>query len=204
MDLYEKPLDTGLVCDLCKNKFHMLSKLGTKTICGNCDRKIRKNIFQEIDPMKLNFISHLEADMLIDIFFLSEELGWNCEFQKEIRAQSTICALEEYYDCPEGCGVMDGNNVECWNCKFSHSKSYVKYILDFALIRGDIKIDLELDGWHFHKDRRIEDKQRDNYMNSFGWITYRIPSKEIFKNKNQVIEELRKFIEKGDDDGEVS
>jgi len=40
--------------------------------------------------------------------------------------------------------------------------------LDIALFIDDIKIDIEYDGWYWHKDQQ-KDRRRDEFLKSQGW-----------------------------------
>ena len=73
--------------------------------------------------------------------------------------------------------------------------SVSKYFLDFAIL--DLKIDIEIDGQqHFRTNYAISyDLARDNFMINDGWSVYRISAKELFDDKDKVINEFIKFIQ---------
>lgn len=58
------------------------------------------------------------------------------------------------------------------------------YRLDFAIIRKlpghTIRIDVEVDGDAYHRDRALEDRRRDRALARKGWIVMRFMAKEVF------------------------
>ncbi len=58
-----------------------------------------------------------------------------------------------------------------------------RYRLDLAVVDGDLRIDVEVDGEHFHKDlsgeRCWEDLNRDQYLTQRGWIVLRFWAVEV-------------------------
>jgi very-short-patch-repair endonuclease len=57
------------------------------------------------------------------------------------------------------------------------------YRLDLAVVDGDVRIDIEVDGQHFHKDldgmRCFEDMMRDQYLGLRGWTVLRFWALEV-------------------------
>ena len=49
-----------------------------------------------------------------------------------------------------------------------------KVSLDCMTIVDDIKIDVEYDGWYYHKDTQVRDTRRDNFVKSQGYKILRI------------------------------
>ena len=72
---------------------------------------------------------------------------------------------------------------------------YSKYFLDFAIL--EIKLDIEIDGQqHFRNKETINhDKKRDEFLLNNDWQVYRISVKELYENKNNVLDKLILFIE---------
>lgn len=68
------------------------------------------------------------------------------------------------------------------------------YELDFALLEGDLKLNLEVDGVH-HTDQRgrqrRQDLQRDRILESLGWKVMRIPAWRCYMELGQVIDEIK-------------
>ena len=52
--------------------------------------------------------------------------------------------------------------------------------MDIAL--PDKKVDIEIDGEAFHKNKE-KDKQRDDFLKSEGWKVIRIPAKWVSNNE---------------------
>lgn len=73
-----------------------------------------------------------------------------------------------------------------------------KYELDFY--NEDYKIDVEIDGEQHYLDKRIfeSDKERNAYLESLGWIIFRIRWSEYqqlsLESKRSVIEDIRKLF----------
>lgn len=76
------------------------------------------------------------------------------------------------------------------------------YFLDFALSN---KIDLEIDGkQHKLEDRRAHDKIRDERLTNNGWKVYRIEWKSLPKNNEYIKNEIDKFLEWYQKEGQVA
>ena len=69
------------------------------------------------------------------------------------------------------------------------------------VIIDDIKIDVEYDGWYWHKDTKIKDTRRDNYVKSQGYKVLRIVAyedrlptvKELTESINVLLNDNRSF-----------
>jgi len=71
------------------------------------------------------------------------------------------------------------------------------YELDFALLEGDLKFNLEVDGVHHIDQRgrqRRQDLQRDRILESLGWKVMRIPAWRCYMELDQVVSEIRSNI----------
>lgn len=76
--------------------------------------------------------------------------------------------------------VLDNNNI-----KYEHNFPFFnKYFLDFYIVIGDKKIDLEIDGKQ-HKLRKEHDLQRDMFVKGHGVIVYRIDWNTINNEKGK-------------------
>lgn len=76
---------------------------------------------------------------------------------------------------------------------FSRQICFGNYILDFYSKK--LKINIEIDGeTHEYKER--EDKQRDNYVKSFGIKIVRITNEDVIKSYNFLEEYLNELIKK--------
>jgi very-short-patch-repair endonuclease len=69
-----------------------------------------------------------------------------------------------------------------------------KMNFDIALFYEDIKIDIEYDAWHWHKDNSIFDRRRDEYSKSQGWKILRILSGKKLPSKELLIDSINKLI----------
>ena len=72
------------------------------------------------------------------------------------------------------------------------------YFLDFKLERNGKLIDLEIDGkQHTYEDRAESDKIRDAFLESNGYIVYRVPWNEISSEHGKVLmqQKINDFIE---------
>lgn len=89
--------------------------------------------------------------------------------------------------------VLDNNKIQ-----YIREKKIDKYFLDFYITKNDSVIDLEIDGkQHKYEDRKISDKERDEYLQSIGILTYRIPWNSINKEEGKQLmkEKIDKFLE---------
>lgn len=68
-----------------------------------------------------------------------------------------------------------------------------KVSLDCMTIVNGIKIDIEYDGWYWHKDKQEEDKRRDFFVESKGYKVIRFIA---YENRLPTEEELRNAIHK--------
>ena len=66
-----------------------------------------------------------------------------------------------------------------------------KVSLDCMTIVDDIKIDVEYDGWYYHKDTQVRDTRRDNFVKSQGYKILRILA---YANRLPTMEELQDSI----------
>lgn len=62
--------------------------------------------------------------------------------------------------------------------------------LDCVIKIDNIKIDVEYDGWYWHKDRQKEDRRRDEYIKSKGYKILRIVSERSLPSMNLIKEEI--------------
>lgn len=79
---------------------------------------------------------------------------------------------------------------EGYNVELNYPVSRIS--TDIGLFINDIKIDVEYDGWYFHKDKQNEDRKRDEFLKSQGWKILRIKS----RRKLPTMKELQYAIDK--------
>ena len=68
------------------------------------------------------------------------------------------------------------------------------YGLDIAIMLDKLKIDMEYDGWYWHKDRLEKDETRNNYLFNKGWKVLRIKSNTQVPTIEQLQESLNILI----------
>lgn len=66
-----------------------------------------------------------------------------------------------------------------------------QYVLDFAIL--ELKIDIEVDGEHWHKEGNAHDRKRNWALRNKGWKIVRFRGKDIKNNINECMEKI-KFI----------
>lgn len=74
------------------------------------------------------------------------------------------------------------------------NKPFGKVSLDCKLKIGENIIDIEYDGWHWHKDRQEQDKRRNWYLIRRGFKILRIRSNYDMPTKNQIIDAIDYLI----------
>jgi very-short-patch-repair endonuclease len=60
------------------------------------------------------------------------------------------------------------------------------YCIDIVVIIDGVPIAIEYDGWHWHRDRFIEDAKRDAALIVLGWKVLRIKSGELMPEERDV------------------
>lgn len=75
--------------------------------------------------------------------------------------------------------------------------SYVlkNVVMDCMVIIKNIKVDIEYDGWYWHKNRQKEDRRRDEFIKSQGYKILRIKAKREIPSYEQILESINKLIE---------
>lgn len=82
------------------------------------------------------------------------------------------------------------------NCELNYPCDRVS--LDCMVVINDIKIDVEYDGWYFHKDTIIQDKRRDNFVKSQGYKVLRIVAyADRLPTYQELIESINVLLETG-------
>lgn len=85
--------------------------------------------------------------------------------------------------------MMKENN---YSVKINHPISSVN--LDVAFFIDNFKIDIEYDGWYWHKNKQVEDRKRDEFLKSQGWKVLRIKSYREIPRIEQILESIEKLI----------
>lgn len=86
--------------------------------------------------------------------------------------------------------VLDNNNIE-----YKREVYVGGYFLDFVIEKNGKIVDLEIDGGQ-HIDRKEHDAKRDIYLESLGYIVYRIDWNSINKDEGKDImsEKIKGFL----------
>lgn len=65
---------------------------------------------------------------------------------------------------------------------------------DCLLTINNVKIDVEYDGWYWHKDREEQDKRRNYKLLSLGYKILRIKSKNILPTEKQIVDAVNQLL----------
>lgn len=68
-------------------------------------------------------------------------------------------------------GLQDMLKAKYGNCELNFPCG--ESSLDCMIVVNDIRIDVEYDGWYWHKDREKEDRNRDYFVKSCGYKVLR-------------------------------
>lgn len=75
--------------------------------------------------------------------------------------------------------------------------SYPQFKLDFAIFREPFKIDVEVDGWWFHRateEQVRSDKRRDIALQAMGWQIVRFRADEVHNKPTSVQKRVRAIL----------
>ena len=70
------------------------------------------------------------------------------------------------------------------NCELNYPVSNCS--LDCLIIVNDLKINIEYDGWYWHKDKQERDRRRDEFLKSQGYKILRIKASRMIPTKEQL------------------
>lgn len=84
---------------------------------------------------------------------------------------------------------------EIYGDNIQHSVPIYSFILDFLLNIKDCKINIEYDGWYWHKNRLDKDLKRNNFLINRGYKVLRIRSKIELPTKEQIIDAIDYLVE---------
>lgn len=157
---------------------------GNTTKCSVCGKKIRKTKYGMCSSC---FYDNYPSEIRERISKSNKGRSrWN------IHRNQTSYA-ESFWE-----NVLQNNGIE-YIREFQIKKSDNKhcYYMDFLLTINNTKIDLEIDGiQHLEKDRASSDIERDAYLNSVGYIVYRVLWNEISstQGKNSMKSKIEDFL----------
>lgn len=69
-----------------------------------------------------------------------------------------------------------------------------KLLLDVALFVDNVKIDIEYDGYYFHKDTAIKDRRRDEFLKQDGWKILRIKGRRNIPTFEKLQSAINKLL----------
>lgn len=84
---------------------------------------------------------------------------------------------------------------EIYGDNIQHSVPMYSFILDFLLNIKGCKINIEYDGWYWHKNRLDKDLKRNNFLINRGYKVLRIRSKIELPTKEQIIDAIDYLVE---------
>jgi len=123
-----------------------------------------------------------------------EKYGFEYAIQNpEIQAKRTN-TLYQNGTCPTSSQQLEIYNIlkeNNYTVELNYPLSNIN--LDVAIFIDDIKIDLEYDCYHWHKDQQ-KDRKRDEFTKSQGWKILRIKSGHKIPSLEQIIESINKLV----------
>lgn len=169
---------------------------GGRTTCGKCNaenRRIKEEQYK-ICSEKFDYIAGYNGSVM-------DKVLWQCKDCKtEINAR--------YADISRG-------DRKCTGCKENYingvptslpqrvlhkqlggkvNHKVGRYFADILLVRNNIKICVEYDGWYWHKNRQKEDKKRDKYFITKGIKVLRIKASHQIPNITDVENLINQLI----------
>lgn len=79
------------------------------------------------------------------------------------------------------------------NCELNKIVDY--YSIDCFVVVEGVPIDVEYDGWYWHKDQKSADNRRDGYMYSKGYRVIRIKGNNKIPTKEQLIKAIDTILD---------
>ena len=157
-------------CSICGKE------IGYKNKSGYCINCIRKS--PELKEYRINTLRYVSS-------FIQNRPGW--------QSRDTISYPEQFW-----IKVLDNNSIKYEHNKPVKNNHSSNYYLDFYIKVNDTEIDLEIDGkQHKYEDRIKSDIERNNYLESKGYIVYRIDWNEINSDQGKLLmkDKIDKFLE---------
>ena len=77
-------------------------------------------------------------------------------------------------------------------CQLNFAESHLS--LDIMLNINDCKIDIEYDGWYWHRDTELKDRKRDEFLKSRKYKILRIKSGKLLPSNKDLILHINKLI----------
>ena len=172
-------------------EYYRQTEEGKKRYEETCLKKYGKTNYTQTEEYKIKVkITNLER----------YGVEWGLQ-NEEIRSKGRI-TLRNNGNCPTSSQQRKIYNLlkeNDYNVELNYPISYLN--LDIAIFVNNIKIDLEYDGYFWHKDQQ-KDRRRDEFLKSQGWKILRIKSghkisllKEIINSINKLINTDRTFTQ---------
>lgn len=77
--------------------------------------------------------------------------------------------------------------------QFYRQKPIKNFIVDFYCPKANLVIELD-GGQHYNDAMKIKDEQRDKILKSMGLKVLRFSDREVFENKEEVMEKIWKYL----------
>ena len=166
----KKKINKKFICKVCNNDF---VKLTTMEIIKACSNECRNILYKEGQKRLIK---------------QGEHKGWV--------SRNIISYPEKYFiEVLNNLGIKYEHNFTITQKELGSNHGYY-YVLDFYIQKGNIKIDLEIDGkQHEYTKRKESDSLRDSLLNNNSYFVYRIKWKNLRSqdNKDYIKEEIEKF-----------
>ena len=169
-----------------------LSKNKPIRFCKNCGNKLSKD-----NETGYCIDCYRDSPVMKEIMHLSAKKSVETMRKRGIDPRWPLRNVSSY---PEKfwMNVLDDNRIPyIREYKILHD-GQSNYYLDFLIEKGDHKIDLEIDGQqHELADRMRSDQIRDTYLNSLGYLVYRVKWNYIKSEKglSEMQIKIKKFID---------
>jgi very-short-patch-repair endonuclease len=172
------------------------------SLCGGPDMPVGSRNFLAGDANRFN-VAVSRARSVLRVF-------GNLEWAKDCGI-SHIQALAERCVAAEGGGRSVRTDLigPIWEARlaealraagidFEQQYQTCGFYLDFAIVRDDVRIDVEVDGETYHRSasggRRIEDLYRDHLLIAAGWKVLRFWVYELRENLDECIRRIQQSI----------
>lgn len=142
-------------------------------------------------PMKNKEIKKKWENILLDKYgglspFCSEEVRG--------KAQKTMCENNLIATSSQQKQILTSlqelfPNASC-SLNYPESRLYLDVLFEY----NNIKIDVEYDGSHWHKNKQKEDRRRDEFLKGKGYRIFRIKSAHDIPNKEQLKEKIEEIL----------
>ena len=116
-----------------------------------------------------------------------EKYGIKCSFENDEIRHKILKTLSSNVSSKQEGEVFEILK-HIYGDKVDHSVVRYDFILDYELNINDCKIDIEFDGWYWHKNSLERDRRRNYFLINRGYKVLRIRSNRILPKPQQIIE----------------